>query len=191
LKKNRSFFFGLNNQVITSMKIVLIGYMGSGKSVIGNRLAKVLSAAFYDLDTEIEKEEKMSIASIFDEKGEIYFRKKERATLLRLLEEDNQSIIATGGGTPCYGNMMETIISKPGVIVIYLRASLETLTQRLSHEKEKRPLIAHLKTDALLNDFIRKHLFERNFYYFQAERTVRVDDKTVAQIVEEIVVDLF
>jgi shikimate kinase len=191
LKKNISFFFGLNNQVISNMKIVLIGYMGSGKSTIGNRLATVLSTSFYDLDTEIEKEENLSIASVFDEKGEIYFRKKERTTLLRLLEQDNQSIIATGGGTPCYGNIMETILSKPDVTAIYLKASLETLTQRLSHEKEKRPLIAHLKTDALLNDFIRKHLFERNFYYFQAERTVSVDDKTVARIVEEIVVDLF
>ncbi|MFT5078094.1 MAG: shikimate kinase [Planctomycetota bacterium] len=173
------------------MKIVLIGYMGSGKSVIGSGLAKVLSTSFYDLDAEIEKEESLSIASVFVEKGEIYFRKKERATLLRLLVQNNQSIIATGGGTPCYGNMMETILSKPDVIVIYLKASLETLTQRLSDEKEKRPLIAHLKTEVGLNDFIRKHLFERNFYYFQAERTINVDDKTVVEIVEEIVVDLF
>ena len=165
--------------------------MGSGKSVVGSELALTLSANFLDLDTEIEKDEGLSITSLFDQKGEIYFRKKERATLLNLLEQGGTSIIATGGGTPCYGTLMHELVARPDVKTIYLKASLDSLTRRLFLEKEKRPLIAHLKTEALLNDFIRKHLFERNFYYFQAQKTVIVDEKTVTEIVAEIVADLF
>ncbi len=165
--------------------------MGSGKSAVGNQLAQTLSTKFLDLDAEIEKEEKMLLSNLFDKKGEIYFRKRERTILLNLLAQEGTSVIATGGGTPCYGNVMQELLNTPNVMTIYLKASLATLTDRLALEKEKRPIIAHLNTEALLNDFIRKHLFERNFYYFQAEKSVKVDDKTVTAIVEEIVVDLF
>ncbi|EDM43905.1 Shikimate kinase [unidentified eubacterium SCB49] len=173
------------------MKIVLVGYMGSGKSIVGRQLSQVLDANFLDLDTEIEKEEGMSISSLFEKRGEIYFRKKEFSTLLQCLDSNEKSIIATGGGTPCYGNVMETLSERPDVITVYLKASLDTLTERLAEEKAKRPMIAHLETKELLNDFIRKHLFERNFFYFKAQKTIIVDDKTVSEIVDEIVATLF
>ncbi len=173
------------------MKIVLVGYMGSGKSVVGSKLSEILDAKFLDLDTEIEKVEGMSISHLFNKKGEIYFRKKEREILLKLIAQDEKAIIATGGGTPCYGDLMQVLADNKEVTVIYLKASLETLTERLMQEKANRPLISHLETEELLNDFIRKHLFERNFYYFQAEKSVVVDNKTVEAIVAEIVADLF
>lgn len=173
------------------MNIVLIGYMGSGKSAVGSSLAKILGVKFLDLDAEIEKEVGMTIPNIFDKKCEIYFRKKEKAILFDLLKQHNKSVIATGGGTPCYGTIMQELAEKTNVSTIYLKASLDTLTKRLAPEKENRPLIAHLETEVELNDFIRKHLFERNFYYFQSENSVVVDNKTIQTIVEEIIADLF
>lgn len=191
MKKNNTFFFRLKNQVFSSMKIVLIGYMGSGKSTIGNALASVIKAPFFDLDAEIEREEENTIQNIFEQKGEIYFRKKEQATIFNLLKQNGTNIIATGGGTPCYGNIMQKLVAEKDIKTIFLKASIETLTQRLSLEKDKRPLISHLQTNTLVNDFIRKHLFERNFYYFQAKNTVEVDAKSKEEIVEEIVASLF
>lgn len=173
------------------MKIILIGYMGSGKTAVGKVLASVIDAPFIDLDEEIVKEEGNTIQKIFEQKGEIYFRKKEQSAIFNLLEQDNTCVIATGGGTPCYGSVMQKLVAETSVKTVFLKASLETLTQRLSLEKDKRPLISHLQTDALLNDFIRKHLFERNFYYFQSENSIVVDGKSIEEIVEEIVASLF
>ncbi len=173
------------------MKIVLIGYMGSGKSSVGSELAAILAAKFIDLDTEIEQEVGLPIQNIFEKKGEIYFRKKEHVVLQTILSDSHTSVIATGGGTPCYGNVMDQLLQTPGVKVIYLKATQQTLTERLFKEKEQRPLIAHLETEALLNDFIRKHLFERNFYYLQSPHKIEVDNKSVTVIVQELVALLF
>lgn len=173
------------------MKIVLLGYMGSGKSTMGKELASVLNVDFIDLDEEIEKEEETAIDTLFKDKGEIYFRKKEQSTLNNLIAKPGNYIIATGGGTPCYGNMMQRLLEDKNVKTVYLKASIATLTKRLYKEKDSRPLISHLKTEELLNDFIRKHLFERNFYYLQAKHTITVDDKRIPTITEEIVATLF
>ena len=83
------------------MKIVLIGYMGSGKSAVGKQLASKLQILFKDLDNEIEILEGNSISQIFSDKGEIYFRKKEREILTDILTTEKNLVLATGGGTPC------------------------------------------------------------------------------------------
>ena len=88
------------------MKIVLIGYMASGKSTIGKILAKELNLSFIDLDHYISDREQMSIPEIFNQKGEIYFRKIETKCLLEVLEKEQEFILSLGGGTPCYGNNM-------------------------------------------------------------------------------------
>ncbi len=173
------------------MKIVLIGYMGSGKSVIGKAISDKLKYLFKDLDSEIEKNEKKNIAAIFSEKGEIYFRKQENAVLRSLLSKKDNMVVATGGGTPCYGTIMEYLTETENVVTVYLKASLVTLTERLFSEKEKRPLISHLDTKESLQDFIRKHLFERSYIYNQADIIVSVDEKKVDEIVEELVLKLF
>ena len=172
------------------MKILLLGYMGSGKSAVGEHLAKVLGVPFYDLDLEIEKETKKAISEIFKDKGEIFFRKTEHEVLLKLLESTDSYVLALGGGTPCYGNIMQLILERKDVASIFLRTSLKELTERLFPERSKRPLIAHIETKELLNDFVRKHIFERNFYYNQAARNVQAD-ATVHEIVSEIVSELF
>ncbi len=173
------------------MKLVLIGYMGSGKSSIGQKLSSVLNYNFIDLDSEIEKTEGTSIPDIFQHKGEIYFRKKEAAVLEDVVSGGDNAIIATGGGTPCYGRVMDDLLEQEDVITVYLKCSVDTLTDRLFNQKEHRPMISHLDTVELLNDFIRKHLFERSFYYNRAENTIVCDGMDEKEVVEKILLSLF
>lgn len=164
--------------------------MGSGKSTVGQHLANVLNIPFYDLDQEIEKELKNTIPEIFKDKGEIFFRKTEYEVLVSRLENTNNYVLALGGGTPCYGNVMQLINKRNDVVSIFLHMPVKELTERLFSEKTKRPLIAHLETKEELNDFIRKHIFERNFYYNQADSKVQAN-ATIEKIVSEIVLQLF
>jgi shikimate kinase len=168
------------------MKIVLIGYMGSGKSSIGKQLANLLNLQFKDLDQEIELVEKQSIEEIFSNKGEIYFRKKEIEVLKSVLNENSSTILATGGGTPCFGNTMEYLNADKKSITIYLKATIDSLVNRLYEERKKRPLIAHIKSKEELKDFISKHLFERSYYYNLASIKVDTDNLSVEEISEEI-----
>jgi len=153
------------------MKLVLLGYMASGKSTIGKKLSKKMNIPFIDLDTEIIQRSGMSIPEIFKLKGEIYFRKLESEVLQILLNEEKELIIALGGGTPCYGNNMKEILKK--ATSIYLKGSLNYMVDRLSNpkRKSKRPLIAHIDQNDL-KEFIAKHLFERNNYYNKANYTI-------------------
>lgn len=173
-----------------NMKIILVGYMGSGKSSIGQQLATRLNYTFKDLDTAIESSEGANVTTIFSEKGEIYFRKKENTVLKELISSSENIVLATGGGTPCYGNVMELLLSEEDCVTVYLKGSVAVLTDRLFLEKEKRPLISHLETKELLNDFIRKHLFERSYYYNQASLKVDIDDASIEGIVETILLKL-
>ena len=173
------------------MKIVLIGYMGSGKTAVGQQLAETITYPFLDLDYVIETNEGEKISDIFSEKGEIYFRKKEITALKKTISSSDKMILSTGGGTPCYGDVMNYLNNDNEVITIYLKASIEVLTNRLFNEKTQRPLIAHIQDEEILNDFIRKHLFERTYYYNQSSMVVTVDKKTIQEIVEEIIINLF
>lgn len=166
------------------MKVVLLGYMGCGKSVIGAFLAEKLQIPFYDLDHEIEKITQNSITELFQSKGEIYFRKKENEVLKTFLDKKEDFVLSLGGGTPCYFNNHE-LLQQEGVFSIYLKASVDTLVNRLINEKSKRPLL-HNQDEVSLKDFINKHLFDRNFYYHQATKVVTVDNKSVELLTDEI-----
>lgn len=172
------------------MIIVLIGYMGSGKSSIGQKLAKVLSYDFIDLDSYIESKEYLSISDIFFNKGEIYFRKKEGQYLNEVLKDSQHTVLALGGGTPCYGYNMKNILEKDNVTSIYLKTSIPELGKRLMKEKSKRPLISHLETEEELVEFIGKHIFERTSFYTQSNKTISTDNQTTDLIVEKIVIEL-
>ena len=165
--------------------------MGSGKSTLGKALAHISALPFIDLDHYIESREEQSISSIFSKKGEIYFRKKEALYLDEVLAKNEKLILATGGGTPCYGTVMNDLKERDDVQTLYLKCSIELLTKRLWTERESRPLIAHLPDENALNDFIRKHLFERKFYYMQSDYTLEVDNKDETSLLEEIVLKLF
>ncbi|PCI35225.1 MAG: shikimate kinase [Flavobacteriaceae bacterium] len=165
------------------MKLVLLGYMGCGKSTIGKQLASQLRLRFMDLDDYIEDKEQESIKNIFENKGEIYFRKIEASYLIDLLNDNLYDIISVGGGTPCFGENLEIInINSTSV---YLKASIPTLYERLKTEQNTRPLIKTIGLEKL-EEFIGKHLFERGFFYNRAQKTMTVDNKSIEEIVTEI-----
>lgn len=166
-------------------KIILLGYMGCGKSTIANKLSKITQIPFVDLDKRIEEKMNLTINQIFETNGEIYFRKLERDVFIELLNSPEKIIIGLGGGTPCYANNHE-LLKGANVISIYLKASIETLFERLVFNKSKRPLIAD-KSEEEMKEFIAKHLFDRSFYYNQAQYKVAVDGKTIDQTVADIV----
>ena len=173
------------------MIVVLVGYMASGKSTLGKILAEKLNFEFQDLDDYIEKMENTTISAIFKLKGEVAFRMMETQYLKELLASKNNLVLSLGGGTPCYGNNMEVILKATNAKSIYLKATIPTLVSRLKTEKSKRPLLAHIETDALLTEFIGKHLFERSQFYSLAEVTVTTDNKVEKDIVEELILQLF
>jgi shikimate kinase len=168
------------------MKIILLGYMGSGKSTVGKALAKELSLSFVDLDHAIENEIGVSIRDFFEASGELKFRSLENEVLKKVLNENNGMILSTGGGTPCYGNNLDLLKSTSNTKVFYLKASIQTLTERLLSEKDTRPLIESIG-DNDLPEFIGKHLFERSNFYLQAHHVVDIDQKSVETIAKEIV----
>ncbi len=165
-------------------KVILVGYMGSGKSFIGKLLSEKTGLLFLDLDEIIESQENCSIKTIFETQGEIYFRKKEHFIFKELMLNKNSFILSLGGGTPCYANNHE-MLSLEKVISIYLNASIDTLYDRLILEKSKRPIIAN-KTQSELKEFIAKHLFERSYFYNQSKYKIDVNNKPVREIIFEI-----
>ncbi len=168
------------------MKIFLLGYMGSGKSHIGKLLSDKLGYDFLDMDNQIEDKEGKSISEIFDKKGEVYFRRLERRILEELIRRDEPAVVSLGGGTPCYGDNMELIKNAANITSFYLKLNIGDLTNRLDREKEHRPMISHLEDKEKLEEFIRKHLFERGFYYNQSDFVVTCDDRSAEDIIAEI-----
>ncbi len=166
------------------MKVVLLGYMASGKSSVGRGLAEKLGANFIDLDDEISKEVGMDIPALFSEKGEIFFRKKETEVLTEIMDTPSNFVLALGGGTPCYGSNMK-IINESTLYSFYLKVSIPQLVNRLSLEKQHRPLVANV-SDNDLPEFIGKHLFERAPFYSMAHQTINTDKKTLNEVVEEL-----
>jgi shikimate kinase len=166
------------------MLVVLLGYMGSGKSTVGRLLAERLNLPFTDLDEYIESEVGTEIPEIFREKGELFFRKKEHELLVDLLASGQPRVLSLGGGTPAYaGNMDRVLKATPNSF--YLQHTIPSLVARLISEKAQRPLIAHLP-DSELPEFIGKHLFDRGPYYLQAAHTLAGSGKTVEELVIEI-----
>lgn len=169
-------------------KFVIVGYMASGKSLVGKKLAEKLHLPFVDLDTEIETIEKMSVKEIFQTKGEMYFRKMEAKIFQELLASVTPLVLSTGGGTPCYANS-HVLLQSEDVTSVYLKASIETLCHRLKNESHNRPLLFQLD-GVTLEEYVAKHLFDRNYYYNHAKYKVSVDDKTPDAIIEEILLKI-
>ncbi|NQD71207.1 shikimate kinase [Sphingobacterium shayense] len=144
--------------------IFLIGFMGSGKTTLGKKLAKQLNKQFIDLDEKIVQYIGMSIPEYFNQHGESEFRKLES----KLLKEqtDKNTVISTGGGSPCYFDNMEWI--RNNGISLYLQLTPKALYSRLQQSNiGSRPALGGLQGDALL-EFIESKLQERAPYYLQA-----------------------
>ncbi len=151
------------------MIIFLLGFMGSGKSTLGKRLAKKMSWEFLDMDKVLEEQEGMTVTQIFQEKGEAYFREAE-TQFLQSLDPSMNRIVATGGGAPCHKNNMD-LMNEKGVTV-YLRMHESSLACRLEKARAVRPLIENVEIDQL-PEFIRQKLDEREPFYNQAHCIIK------------------
>jgi len=151
--------------------VFFMGYMGSGKSSIGKKIANKLGFNFIDLDVEIERLTEKSISEIFELKGEEAFRKLESETLRKTGKKD--VVIALGGGTACTDENIDYINSNG--YTVYLKLSNEKLIGRLRQNKSKRPLIAKLN-DKEIGEFVENQLTVRSPYYEKAHLIVNVDE---------------
>ncbi|MBQ9665858.1 MAG: shikimate kinase [Bacteroidaceae bacterium] len=152
-------------------RIILIGYMGAGKTTIGKVLAREVGLEFYDLDNYIEDRFHKKIPDIFAEKGEEGFREIERKMLHEVAEFEN-IIISCGGGTPCFFDNMEYMNSRGETV--FLNASPEVLKEHLKMGKTVRPLIQG-KTEEELVAYIKESLQKRLPFYRQAKHTVDIE----------------
>ena len=171
------------------MNIVLIGYMGSGKSLIGSHLAKKIDHKFIDLDQYIETNEGCSISNIFDDLGDIYFRKIETKYLIKCLSENNNVVLSLGGGTPCYNDNL-THINSANNISFYLKNNNVELSKRLFKNSDSRPLISTIKSEQKMIEFVSKHLFEREVFYNKAGITIDCYKKDIYAICDLIISNL-
>ena len=167
------------------LKIILVGYMAVGKTTIGNLVSKKTNFKAIDLDDLIEKKLKMSISDVFSQKGELYFRKVESDTFKEVLELNENLIISTGGGTPCYANS-HLLLKGKNIKSFYLKASVDVIVERLKAEKKRRPIVSN-RSDEEMQEFVAKHLFERSYFYNQANHIVSIDNKIPENIAGEII----
>jgi len=162
------------------MRVFLVGYMGAGKSSVGAALAKVLNSRFIDTDDWIEARCCKTITQIFNDLGEEEFRAKEKECLEFLIDQDD-FVVATGGGLPCHNNLME-LMNEMGETV-FLDAAEETLLKRLELQTEQRPL---LHSNQSLSKIITSQLAERISTYACAKHTLQVNEKPILSIVQEL-----
>ncbi len=156
--------------------------MGAGKSYLGKKVAKKINWDFIDFDEFIEAKTNQSIEDIFSKKGEVYFRQLESHLLEKLPLKDN-TIIALGGGTPCYNNNMDWV--KANGKSVYLAVDPKILFNRLVMQDQKRPLLASYEPEEWLN-LIKDKLEERKKYYDLCDQTIDADVITAKQLSEKL-----
>ncbi|MCC6289772.1 MAG: shikimate kinase [Chitinophagaceae bacterium] len=164
------------------MRIFLLGYMGTGKTYWGKLWAAQNGMNFFDLDHEIEQNAGMTIREMFEKHGENFFRQKEKEALHLFVDEDN-FILSTGGGTPCFFDNMQWMNDKG--ITVYLNASASILAERLLKEKDHRPLIKNLTNEELI-PFIENNINKRNKFYTQS-RVILDTEKIANNTFDEII----
>lgn len=165
------------------MNIIIIGFMGVGKSVVGELLSKKLNMNFIDMDYEIEKRQGMTISEIFNSKGQEYFRKLENELLDELSKKDNY-IISTGGGIVTREENCK--ILRKQKVVVFLDANVKTIIRNVSNEIEKRPL---LKGSSDLEGQIMNLLNERYEHYKECSNiNIDVNNKNIDEVVSQILV---
>ena len=151
-------------------RIILVGYMGSGKTTVGKALSKERGMMFYDLDWYIESRMRKTVSELFAERGEEAFRKIEY-NMLHEVAEFEDVIISCGGGTPCFFDNMDYLNQQGDVV--YLKATPETLYKHLLMAKVERPLLKGKSPEELIA-YITEHLKEREPFYQKARHTVDV-----------------
>ncbi len=162
--------------------IFLVGFMGAGKTTLAKKLASKLGFSWLDSDQEIEKKEGRKVSEIFEVRGEAYFRALEKQFVDDLIS-NQQIVIATGGGLPCFNDNMSKL-NKLGT-TIYLERTPKELFQRVKQATNSRPLIAH-KSDEELLEYIETTMEKRREIYLQstiiADRFSQTPEKIIALI---------
>jgi shikimate kinase len=174
-----------SNSINNLKSVILLGYMGSGKTSIGKILAKKNNCEFIDLDKVIEKKYNSSVSKIFSDLGELEFRKIEKQMLNEILNYDRKFILSLGGGTPCYFNNMDMILSKSNN-VFYIKVPTNTLSNRLFLRKKKRPIISNIQSIEKMNEFVSKHIFERMPFYEKSNYVIESSRNDKELVVKEI-----
>jgi shikimate kinase len=161
----------MNNKTSAKGLIFIVGMPMSGKSSFGKRLSKALDIPFLDLDKQIELYCGLSVKEIFMQEGEERFRTLEREQLQNLVEMNHIAVIACGGGTPAFFDNMQYMLNNG--LVIYLKADVELLMQRMNEEnKQKRPLLSEDADQKLILD----HLYAvRTPFYNMSQLTLRAN----------------
>ncbi len=165
------------------MNIFLIGFMGAGKSTVGEKLSQKLEYLFLDTDVLVEQREQKSIADIVANNGEQAFREIEHRLLKELSGSIENTVVACGGGMPCYFDNIG--VMKKNGIVIYLQVSKELLVRRLNKNSERRFLLKD-KNNYEIAQFITAKILEREVFYHQADYIIDnngVAEQSVAEIV--------
>jgi len=165
-------------------KILLCGYMASGKSTVAQLLGKTAGLKTFDLDEIIQKKTGKTIPEIFAADGEIKFRRLEHENLNELMHIDEGFVLSLGGGTPCYANN-HLFLQQDDVVSVYLKTSIEELIFRLKRQGGGRPLLDNLAADEM-HEYVAKHLFDRSYYYHQAKHVIATDGKSPEDIVNQI-----
>lgn len=170
------------------MKIILVGYMGCGKSTLSRRIARQLGLRAFDTDAEVEALGGASVADLFRYEGEESFRLREREVVERLAASDEALVVATGGGLPLWQDNMDRLNALG--ITVYLRRSAECIARRLSpYGRRKRPRLSGLSDDELV-DFMRRDIAVREPFYARARVVVDCDALSDDEIVERILTEL-
>ncbi|MBQ6726114.1 MAG: shikimate kinase [Bacteroidales bacterium] len=164
------------------MRIYLVGYMYSGKTTVGKRLARQLGYCFMDTDKVFEERYKISISDFFSRYDETAFRTLEHEILLSTAEHDN-CVISTGGGTPCFHNNMDFILENG--LSIYLEATESTILSRKAKSKKARPILESMSDDEL-RFFVKEQLDERRQVYKRARLRFDAENVSIGDICEAI-----
>jgi len=164
------------------MKIYLIGYMGSGKSTLGQDLASVFGVSWLDLDDEFELRYKVSISAFFEKYGETAFRELEHKVLADISQIPDL-VVSTGGGLPCFHDNMK-LMNQTG-ITVYLQALPELLISRIELSARKRPLFQQMKGENFLQK-ISVHLESREPFYSQAKIIIDAKKPDVEDLKKKI-----
>ena len=165
------------------MRVFLVGFMASGKSSAGKKLANKMGLPFIDLDDYIEEKYNTTIRLLIYDKGMDKFREIEKESLETIVKQNENIVISTGGGTPCYFDNMK-LMNDSGV-TIYLEVDIPTLVDRLMHAKKDRPLIWG-KSREDLTVYAKDLLAKRQNDYTKAKYSINGKNLKIDSLVELI-----
>ncbi|MEA3452094.1 MAG: shikimate kinase [Bacteroidota bacterium] len=165
------------------MRIILVGFMGVGKTTVGRKIARKLNSKFVDLDMYIELKNKASLSYIFNLIGEDGFRIIEQKSMMEVVEED-EIVLSTGGGTPCFYDNMNVLNDKG--FTVYLSIPPQEILKRLYNYKKKRPLVDRLSKKELYN-FINEKFQKREKFYKKAKFEIHTSNIPINKVSDYII----